>query len=449
MSKDIKFKKGLKLKLKGAATTQLKDAPRSSTYALIPDNFHATVPKLLLKDGAKVQAGEAIFYSKLDKDVQFVSPVSGTIKEVRRGAKRKILEIVIEADVQDSYKNFDVKPLDTAGRDDVKATLLESGCWPFIIQRPYSIVAESDKTPKAIFISAYASAPLAADLDFIIAQKRAAFETGLKALTKLTDGKVVLGVAKNSPLKSINIEGVEVVSVSGPYPAGNVGMLIHKLNPVNAGERVWTVGAEDVAIIGNVFSQGKFIAERTVAFCGQASPEDKRVYYKSIIGASVASITDINSPDVRLISGDVFTGDKVAQGEHLNFYKNELTAIPEGKNYRMFGWIPFTHNNIPSVAGTSLSRFFTGKKHEVNTNLNGEERALVVTGEMESVMPMDVFPMQLLKACLTGDIEKMENLGIYEVAPEDFAVIDYVNTSKIEAQVIIRAGLDTMLTEVG
>lgn len=447
MSKDIKVKKGLDLKLKGEADKQIVDATPSEVYAIKPSDFHAVVPKLILKEGAQVKAGEPLFYSKYDDKVKFAAPVSGVITEVLRGAKRRVLEIKITADGKNEAINHGTVNLADAAVDDIRNTLLESGCWPFIIQRPYSIVANSQDTPKSIFISAYATAPLAGDLEFIIESKKEAFQTGITALSKLTSGKVHLCVGKNSALN--DIKDAEIHKVTGPHPAGNVGVQIHKLDPINMGERVWTVGVEDVATIGNLFLTGEFKPERTIALVGTEVKESDRKYYKTVVGANVSTLigtVDLNK--TRIISGDVLTGDKLSNDQFLNFYHNTLTLIPEGNEYAFLGWMPFTRNEVPSNAGTSLSRLLGGKR-TVNTNLNGEERALVVTGEMEEIFPMDIYPLQLIKACMAGNIEDMENLGIYEVAPEDFALIDYTNTSKLEAQEIIRLGLDLMITEVG
>ncbi len=449
MSKGIKVKKGLDIKLKGEAEKTKVSAPRSKTFAVKPPEFHSVVPKMVIKkEGAKILAGEELFFSKYNESLRFTSPVSGTLKEIVRGAKRRILEIVIEADVENNYKDFGKMDAAASSSQEVKKRIFESGCGAFIMQRPYDIVANPEDTPKAIYISAYNSAPLAADLEFILEDKKDAFRAGIKALNKLTEGKVYLGVKKASNSFLKEVEGVELLEVSGPHPAGNVGVQIAKTEPVNAGERVWTVGAEDVAIIGNLFLTGQFRAERTVAVAGTAA--QNRQYYKTFLGAQVSDLVgEINTKENRIISGDVLTGDRIQNDQYIGFYDNTVTVIPEGNNYRMFGWVPFTYNNIPSMSKTSFSWLFPNKKYEVNTNLNGEERALVVTGEMEKVMPLDVYPMELLKACMAGDIEKMENLGIYEVIPEDFALIDYVNTSKLEAQEVIRLGLDLMITEVG
>ena len=448
MSNDIRIKRGLTLRLKGEAEKTIVDAPRSRTFAIKPPDFHSVVPKMVVKEGAKVQAGDELFFSKYTPEVRFTSPVSGTLLEIKRGAKRRIMEVIIEADASDSFKEFETIDPVSGDAEAVKNMILESGCWAFINQRPYDIIADPKDSPKAIFVSAMNTAPLSADVEFILKDRLEAFQAGLNALKKLTSGKVHVSVAKSGNSIFSGLKNVEMHQVSGPHPAANVGVQIHKIDPISIGERVWTVGPEDVAIIGELFLTGKFNPVRTLAVCGTEAKERK--YFRTRIGANVNELVGgVDSKNVRLISGDVLTGQKVSNHQYIGFYPNELTAIPEGNKYRMFGWLPFTYNDIPSNSRTSLSWLFPKKKFEVNTNLHGEERALVVTGEMEEVMPMDIFPMQLIKACMAGDIEKMENLGIYEVAPEDFALVDYVNTSKIETQEIIRLGLDLMLTEVG
>ncbi|UGU15243.1 Na(+)-translocating NADH-quinone reductase subunit A [Sinomicrobium kalidii] len=447
MSNDIRIRKGLNINLEGEAEKTVSDAPRVKTFALKPTDFHNTTPKMVVKEGEKVKAGDVVFYSKYSEKIKFVAPVSGTIAEIRRGAKRRILEVVIDADDQDVYKEFGAKDPGQLSAEEIKTYLLENGCWPFIRQRPYDVIANPEDTPKAIFISACASAPLAADAAFVLEGRAEDFQAGIDAITKLTPGKTHLSVNRKSDSFLNEVKGVELHRVSGPHPAGNVGVQIHHIDPINAGERVWVVNPEDVAIIGKVFRTGQFDATRTVAVAG--SEVEKPQYYRVRIGSRINALVKNDTNDVRIISGDVLTGDKVTGDGFLGYYSNMVTVIPEGNEYRMFGWLPFKDNNIPSMHHTSFSWLFPKKKYKVNTNLNGEERALVVTGEMEKVLPMDVYPMQLLKACMVNNIEKMENLGIYEVAPEDFALIDYACTSKIEAQEIIREGLDLMIKEVG
>lgn len=449
MSKDIRISRGIDLKIKGAAEKKISAASRSKIYTIRPADFHQVTPKLLLKEGARVQAGEAIFYSKSDESVKFVSPVSGSIIEITRGERRVILEIKIQADAQDQPLQHGSKDPQKMDAQQVKSHLLESGCWPFIKQRPYDVVANSQDVPKSIFVSTYASAPLAADFEFTLKDRLEAFQVGIYALGKLTKGKVHVGV--NGKVNSIfsNIKGAEIHKVSGPHPAGNVGVQISHIDPINAGERVWVVGAEDVAIIGELFIKGYYNPTRTLAVVGA---EVKAPQYKTaLIGAQMADILadNVASDNVRIISGDVLTGTKASLSGNLAFYSTTVSVIEEGNQYRMFGWLPFASPQVHSIQRTALSWLMPNKVYTPNTNLNGEERALVVTGEMEKVMPMDIYPMQLLKACLANDIEKMENLGIYEVAPEDFALVDYANTSKIEAQKIIREALDVMIKEVG
>ena len=449
MSTDIRIKKGLDLKLVGEAQATIATVSRSQVYSIKPSDFHKVTPKLVLKEGAEVKAGEVIFYSKDDEAVKFVSPVSGKIVEIKRGDKRVILEIRIQADAQDTFIDHGKKNPNEMSGDQVKAHLLASGCWPFIKQRPYDVVAHSGDTPKAIFISGYSSAPLSADVEVALKDKVASFQAGVDALAKLTSGKVHLSV--NGKTNSIlsGISGVELHKVFGPHPSGNVGVQIAKIDPINIGERVWVVTPQDVAIIGDLFLTGKFEANKVIALAGSevANPQ----YYAVRICAQIKEIVGgkLASDNVRIISGDVLTGDKVIADGNLGYYANTVTVIPEGNHYRMFGWMPFAGTDKHSMQRTALSFLMPGKKYKMDTNLNGEERALVVTGEMEKVMPLDIYPMQLLKACLAKDIEKMENLGIYEVAPEDFALIDYSNTSKLEAQVIIREALDLMINEVG
>ena len=447
MSNDIRIKRGITLRLKGEAEKTLVEAPRSKTFAIKPPDFHSVVPKMVVKEGAKVQAGDELFFSKYTESVRFTSPVSGTLKEIKRAEKRRIIEVIIEADANDTYRDFGILDPLKSEANAVKERILNSGAWAFINQRPYDIVADPKDTPKAIFVSAMNTAPLSADVEFILKDRMDAFQAGLNALTKLTPGKVHLSYAKGSSAFN-GLKNVELHQVSGPHPASNVGVQIHHIDPVNIGERVWVVNPEDVAIIGELFLTGKFNAVRTLVVAGTEAKDRK--YFRTKIGANISElIGTVDNENVRIISGDVLTGQRLSNGQYIGFYPNELTLIPEGNNYRMFGWMPFFYNNIPSNSRTSLAWMFPKKKYEVNTNLHGEERALVVTGEMEEVMPMDIFPMQLLKACMAGNIEKMENLGIYEVAPEDFALVDYVNTSKLEAQEIIRLGLDLMITEVG
>jgi Na+-transporting NADH:ubiquinone oxidoreductase subunit A len=380
----------------------------------------------------------------------FVSPVSGTVKEVVRGAKRKILKIVIEEQAGDVVTHK-IPASKSLNRENITEILLNSGAWPYIKQRPYGITADPDAIPKAIYVSTYASAPLDVDFQFLLKNDKEDFQKGIDVLNAMVESPVTLSVDATFSGFFENIKGVELLRINGPHPAGNVSVQIHKHMPINMGEKVWEVRPEDVVNIGKLFDNGQFSAQRTLAVAGESVLQPQ--YIKTKIGALISALTDItgfdNSQQNRFINGDVLSGKAESPDGHLDFYNNLLTIIPEGNHYRMFGWLPFMDNKIPSLSKTSLSWLFGNKGYNVDTNMNGEERAFVVTGEMEKVFPMEIYPMQLLKACMANDIEKMEALGIYEVIPEDFGLIDYANTSKIEAQQIIREGIELMIKEVG
>ncbi len=449
MSADIRIRRGAKIQLKGESEKILSEASPSKTFALKPYNFFGIVPRLMVKEGDKIAKGAPVFHSKKDPRILFVSPVSGIVKDVIRGSKRKILKIVIEQQEGDVITHK-IPRSSSFDRQSISEVLLKSGAWPFIKQRPYGITADPDLTPKAIYVSTYASAPLDPDFQFLLKNNKEDFQSGIDILNALVETPVVLSIDASFPGFFENIKSVELLRIKGPHPAGNVSVQIHKHMPINMGEKVWEVRPEDVVNIGKLFADGQYSAQRTMVVAGESVLKPQ--YIKTKIGALITAVTDIagfdKSQQNRFINGDVLTGKEEASDGHLDFYNNLLTIIPEGNHYRMFGWLPFIYNKIPSLSKTSLSWLFGKKGFSVDTNMNGEKRAFVVTGEMEKVFPMDIYPMQLLKACMAGDVEKMEALGIYEVIPEDFGLIDYANTSKIEAQEIIREGIELMIKEV-
>jgi len=450
MSNDIKIKSGLTINLKGAAENIVKKAAFPKSISLNPADFHLITPKMVVKIGDHVNAGDVVFYSKNNQEVKFCSPVSGNVKDIVRGEKRKIIEIIIDVDSSQKSKKFITSKFENFKRDDIIASLLESGCWPFINQRPYDIIANPSETPKSIFISTFNTAPISADIQIILDDQKNEFTTGIKVLRKLTDGNLNICVEKNNQTFINDIKDVIIHNVSGPHPAGNVGVQIHHIDPISSGDKVWTIDPEDVAIIGRFFLTGNYNPLRTIAVSGP--PVKHPQYYKTIAGSKLSEIINdagVSDGLLRYINGDVLSGRSVEKDNYLGFYNNTFSVLREGNHYNMFGWIPFINNKVPSIYKTSFSWLFPNKKYDLDTNMNGEERAFVVTGEMERVFPMDILPMQLLKECMIGDIEKMENLGIYEVAPEDFSLIDYSSSSKIEAQHIIRKGLDLMISEVG
>ena len=451
MSNDIRIKKGLDIKLIGEAEKNTVDAVPSNIYAIKLSDFHSITPKMLLKVDEKVKAGQALFFNKENEEMLFVSPVSGTITEIERGARRKILTIKISADKEQQYANQSDFDLKTADAEAIKKHLLSSGCWPFIKQRPYDVIANPDQTPKGIFVSGYASAPLAADHNYALAGKENEIQAAVTALSKLTDGKVHISVGKkstNSPLS--NIQDAVIHNISGPHPAGNVGTLIAKVDPVNKGEIVWTLGAQDLVIIGELLLTGKFNAERIIAVAGSSIKSPK--YYRTKIGAEVSTFVydaGVNGDNIRVISGDVLTGTKVNPDGYLGYYNNTVTVIPEGNDYEFFGWNKPVFNKISTSRALTFSWLFPNKKYSLDTNTNGEHRAFVVTGNYEEVFPLDIYPMQLLKAAMVKDLDQMEQLGMYEVAPEDFALTEFVCVSKQPHQQIIRDGLDLMYKEIG
>ncbi|WP_165731918.1 Na(+)-translocating NADH-quinone reductase subunit A [Polaribacter sp. 20A6] len=449
MSKDIRIKKGLDIKLIGAAEKTTKEVSLSSIYAVKPEDFHGITPKLVAKEGAEVKAGEVLFYSKSDERILFPSPVSGKVVEVIRGARRKVLAVKISADTTQEYKDFGAKDADKMSAEEVKNHLFASGCWPFVKQRPFDVVANPNQAPKAIFVSGYASAPLAADLDFTLAGKEAELQAAITAVSKLTEGKVHVSVGANSNSPLANIKGIELHKVSGPHPSGNVSTLIANIDPINKGEVVWVVTPQDLIVIGELLLTGRYNATRTVALTGSKFSNPQ--YVTAIAGATIADVTAGNlvNDNTRIISGNVLSGKQVKEADSLGYYDNQITAIPEGDDYELFGWNKPVFNKISTSRALTFSWLTPKKKYDLNTNTNGEHRAFVVTGSYENVFPLDIYPMQLLKACMYKDLDEMEALGGYEVAPEDFALTEFICVSKQPHQKIIREGLDLMREELG
>ena len=449
MSQDIRIKKGLDIKLVGDAKQTTTSVAQSKVYAVQPADFDGITPKILAKEGTKVKAGEALFYSKSDERILFPSPVSGTVTEIVRGARRRVLSMKIEADAKQSHKDFGkqkVADLDEAG---VKNHLLVAGCWPFIKQRPYDIVANPNVAPKAIFISAYASAPLAADYSYTLRGKEEELQTAITAISKLTKGKVHVSVGANQQTSFNSINGIELHKVSGPHPSGNVGTQIAKIDPINKGEVVWVVTPQDLVVIGELFLTGKLNLSRTIAVTGSKITEPQ--YVTAIAGATVADVvaSNIDEDNARIISGNVLSGTQVDTDGFLGYYDNQITAIPEGDDYDFFGWNRPIFDKISTSRALTFSWLLPKKKYDLNTNTNGEHRAFVVTGSYEEVFSLDIYPLQLLKAFMVKDLDEMEALGGYEVAPEDFALTEFICVSKQPHQQIIREGLDLMKEELG
>ncbi|MEE4214689.1 MAG: Na(+)-translocating NADH-quinone reductase subunit A [Bacteroidales bacterium] len=448
MPKQIKLRKGLNIRMKGKADKILIPEERPGRFAVKPVDFPGMVPKMTVKPGAEVKAGTTLFFDKKNEKVKYASPVSGLVLDVVRGERRRILEVIIEAK-GDEYEDFGKADPEKMDAEEIKKKLLDSGLWPAVRQRPYHIVADPDEKPRSIFISGFDSAPLAPDYDYIIDHlPKEYYLTGIKVLRKLTEGNVYLSLSSNTTSDLLkNTPGVEINYFSGPHPAGNIGVQIHHIAPVNKGETVWYVNLQDIVSIGRLFEEGKYAPDKIVALAG--SEVEKPRYYRTRSGASISPIVkgNITSFNVRYISGNVLTGQKIQSDGFIGYYDSMVSVIPEGDYYEFFGWITPGLNKF-SLSRTFLTWLMPGKKYRLDTNMHGGERAFVVTGEYEKVLPMDIYPMQLLKSILVEDIDRMEQLGIYEVADEDFALCEFICPSKVEIQSIIRKGLDLMVKEM-
>ena len=450
MSKTIKIKRGLDINLKGKAEQVFGEFTSPATYALKPTDFANLTPKMLVKEGQEVKAGDPLFYSKMDERILFCAPVSGEVTEIRRGAKRKILEVIILADKEVRFKEFPVSDPSGLAREEVIERLLSSGTWPFLVKRPYGVLANPDRSPNAIFISGFDTAPMAPSYDVILNGQEEHFATGIAALKRLTDGAIHLSVDARGgmPKAYEGLSGVNIHSFEGPHPAGNVGTQIHHISPMNKGEIIWTINPEDVVVLGRLFNEGKYNPERVVALTG--SEVKKPRYFRITQGANLEQLfnDEVNEGNVRYISGDVLTGKKIDKTGFLGFFDQHLTVIPEGDYKEFVGWLSPGFNKF-SMSRTFFSWLNPNKEYVLDTNQHGEERAFVITGELERVFPFDIYPMELLKSIMVGDIERMESLGIYEVVEEDFALCEVICTSKIEIQKTVSNGLRLMEKELG
>jgi len=448
MSEVIKIRKGLDIKLVGLAEKKVTEV-KSDNYALKPPDFIGVFPKLILKEGDPVKAGTPVFFDKYRDNIVFSSPVSGKIAEVHRGAKRKMLEIRIESDGKMDYEDYGASEPKNLDKKQVIEKLVKSGAWANIKQRPYAIIANPEDQPKAIHISAFDSAPLAPDFDFLLENEEKAFQTGIDALSRLTDGKVHLNIKDGQTQSKVflNAKGVQINHFSGPHPAGNVGIQIHHIDPVNKGDIVWVVNPQSVVVIGRLFLTGKYDVSKIIALTGAEVKNPQ--YFKVISGTEVGPIIkeQIKSNNARIISGNVLTGDQMDKNSYLGYYHNQITIIPEGDYHEFLGWGMPRFNKF-SYSKTYFSWLNPKKRYNLDTNMNGGHRAFVLTGEYERVLPMDILPMQLLKAIIVKDIDLMENLGIYEVDEEDFALCEFIDASKTEMQVLVREGLDFMRKEM-
>ena len=449
MANVIKLRKGLDINLKGKASQELMSVKEPGFYALVPDDFTGVTPKVVVKEQEYVMVGGPLFIDKNHPELKFVSPVSGVVTSVERGARRKVLNIVVEAAAEQDYEEFGKKDVNALNGESVKAALLEAGMFAFIRQRPYDVIADPTMYPKAIFVSAFDSNPLAPDFEFVLKGEEANFQTGLDALSKMAKTYLSISV-KQKAAALTQAKNVTITAFDGPNPAGNVGVQINHISPVVKGETVWTIGAEAVIFIGRLFNTGRVDMTRKVAVTG--SEVLKPAYCKLKVGALLTNVFSGNvttGRDLRYISGNVLTGKKVNPNGFLGAFDSQLTVIPEGDDiHEMLGWIMPRFNQF-SVNRSYFSWLLgNNKEYVLDARIKGGERHMIMSNEYDKVFPMDIFPEYLVKAIIAGDIDRMEALGIYEVAPEDFALCEFVCSSKVEVQRIVRAGLDMLRAEM-
>jgi len=451
MANVIKLRKGLDIQLQGKAEEKKIQLKSNGQYALVPDDFEGVTPKVVVKEGDKVKAGDALFVNKQYPEVKFASPVSGTVREVVRGERRKVLCIKVDADSQQEFADFGKKDVGAMTGEQVINTLLEAGLFGYINQLPYAVSTNPSVQPKAIFVSALRDKPLAADFEFEVKGQEQDFQAGLTALSKIA--KTYLGVGVGSSLAShlspLTSENVEVNVFDGKCPAGNVGVQVNHLDPVNKGEVVWTIGDPTVVLfIGRLFNTGKVNLTRTVALCG--SEINSPAYVDMLVGEELSTLLSNSydaSKSVRIINGNVLTGKPTTKEGFLGAHTSEITVIPEGNDAdEMLGWI------LPRFKQFSVNRSYfswlCGKKqYALDARVKGGERHMIMSGEYDKVLPMDIYGEYLIKAIIAGDIDRQEALGIYEVSPEDFALAEFVDSSKLELQRIVREGLNILRKE--
>lgn len=450
MGKFIRLKKGFDISMAGKASPTVATVDQPKVFAIKPTDFHGVyLPKVVVEPGNTVKAGTVLFHDKKNENIVFTSPVSGEVVEIKRGEKRKLLEVKILADKNIEYVQFDkfsVSDVNSLSREKAQAQMLKSGVWVNLIQRPYGILADPNETPKAIFISGFDSSPLAPDFNVLFKGNEQYFQVGVDILKKFTSGPVHLNTHSEreiSPVFSL-AKGVELNKFSGPHPSGCVGVQIHHLDPINKGDVVWTISPQGVIQIGKLFLNGVYDASRIIAVAGSEVKTPQ--YYKTYTGACVDKFLENNltGDHVRVISGNVLTGTRIEKDGFLGFFDHLITVIPEGDYFEFLGWIKPT-NRLSFHRAFGLFSFLAPKKeHTLDSNTHGEPRAFVQTGVFEQVTPMDILPVHLLKAIIAEDYDEMEALGIYEVIEEDLALCEFVDVSKHNVQSILREGLELM-----
>lgn len=445
----IKPKGGLDLKLVGSAEKIIVNGKEPDVVAIKPTDFKYIVPKLLKKEGDKVKIGTPIFFDKKNNGVTFVSQVSGEITKINRGEKRKILNIEISNNKKYEKEKVELGSVEELSKEEIINILIQKGFWPYIIKRPYGCIADPTEKPKAIYVSLFDNTPLPVDYDLILDKREDDFKTGIEILNKITGHEINLGISEKTSLSYINdLVNVKTTLYKDIYPSCNVGFQIHKTNPINKGDVIWTINPQDLCTIGRFFNTKEFDFSKIIAISGANVKSPK--YYKTISGNSSKAFCQDNIKEnisSRLIVGSVLSGEKIdAEKGYLGFYSNSLSVIPNQEKISYLSWLTPNFSKF-STSKTFFSWLTPNKKYNLSTTNNGEERAFVITGRYEEVISMDIYPMQLLKAIMANDIELMENLGIYEVIEEDLAGCEFVCTSKIDIQNILSSGLENLRKE--
>ena len=447
MANVIKLRKGLDINLKGKANFETIRRIDSSEIALVPDSFGGVTPKVIVREGDCVKAGDALFVDKKYPEMKFASPISGTVKAVVRGDRRKVLYVKVKADETQQFVDFGIKDIEKLDGEAIKEALLASGLFSFIQQLPYAVTTTPDTMPKAIFVSAFRDMPLASDFEVELKGNEKDFQTGLTALSKIQ--KTYLGLSVHQTASAlVNAKDVEINVFDGKCPAGNVGVQVNHIDPINKGEVVWTIDPAAVIFFGRLFNTGKVDLRRVLAVAG--SEVKNPSYAEILIGTPLSKVLDgqlKSTEHVRIINGNPLTGRKTTLEDFVGAHTSEVTVIPEGDDVNEFlGWI-LPRTNLFSVSKSYFSWLMGKKTYNLDARIKGGERHMIMSGEYDKVLPMDIYGEYLIKAIIAEDIDKMEQLGIYEVSPEDFAVAEFVDSSKLELQKIVRNGLDMLRKE--
>ena len=447
MANVIKLRKGLDINLKGKANFETIRRIDSSEIALVPDSFGGVTPKVIVREGDCVKAGDALFVDKKYPEMKFASPISGTVKAVVRGDRRKVLYVKVKADETQQFVDFGIKDITKLDGKAIKEALLASGLFSFIQQLPYAVTTTPDTMPKAIFVSAFRDMPLASDFEVELKGNEKDFQTGLTALSKIQ--KTYLGLSVHQTASAlVNAKDVEINVFDGKCPAGNVGVQVNHIDPINKGEVVWTIDPAAVIFFGRLFNTGKVDLRRVIAVAGNEVKNPS--YAEILIGTPLSKVLDgqlKSTEHVRIINGNPLTGRKTTLEDFVGAHTSEVTVIPEGDDVNEFlGWI-LPRTNLFSVSKSYFSWLMGKKTYNLDARIKGGERHMIMSGEYDKVLPMDIYGEYLIKAIIAEDIDKMEQLGIYEVSPEDFAVAEFVDSSKLELQKIVRNGLDMLRKE--